>query len=252
MARKQKSHSKFHKTGILLAVIIALAATTGLLYALGVLNFGGDTLGDSDQSAKKAALEEADARGLLILVNKENPVGKDYKPDDLQKMKHYVEDRPVYGRYMRKEAADAFNRLVEAAEKDQVVIRMTTAYRSYDFQKNLFDNYVNQNGEEAANRFSAKPGESEHQTGLAVDVSSPSVDYQLIDTYGKTKEGRWLRDNAYRFGFILRYPEAKEDITGYQYEPWHLRYVGKFAAGEITTEGVTLEEYLEENHFDNK
>jgi len=220
-----------------------------MMHFLGILSFPRGNDGDSDQANKTAALDSAKEKGLLILVNKENPVDKAYKPDDLTKMKYYVEDRPEYGRYMRKEAAAAFNRLVEDAAKDDIVLRMTTAYRSYDFQKNLFDNYAKQNGEEAANRFSAKPGQSEHQTGLAVDVSSPSVDYQLTDTYGKTKEGKWLRENAYKFGFILRYPEGKEEITGYQYEPWHIRYVGKFVAKEIFTGHLTLEEYLEMNHI---
>jgi D-alanyl-D-alanine carboxypeptidase len=150
---------------------------------------------------------------------------------------------------MRAEAAEAFHRMVDKAAEDGVELKMTTAYRSYDFQKILFDSYVEKEGEEQANTFSAKPGQSEHQTGLAVDVSSPSVDYQLSDDYGKTKEGKWIADQAYRFGFILRFPKGKEDITGYQYEPWHLRYVGLAAAKEIHEEGLTLEEFLQKNNI---
>ena len=172
---------------------------------------------------------------------------KDYKPDDLTEIEDYAPDRAESTRYMRAEAAKAFGMLVDKAAEDGVVIKMTTAYRSYDFQKILFDSYVEKEGEEKANTFSAKPGQSEHQTGLAVDISSPSVDYQLSDEYGKTKEGKWLADNAYRFGFILRFPKGKEDITGYQFEPWHLRYVGLTAAKEIYDQDLTLEEYLQEN-----
>lgn len=201
----------------------------------------------ADNPDRNLALKEAEDKGLLILVNKEHPVDKDYKPDDLVKIRDFVPDRSETTRYMRSEAAVAFEMLVGKAAEDGVVIKMTTAYRSYDFQKVLFDNYVEKEGEEKANTFSAKPGQSEHQTGLAVDVSSPSVDYQLSDDYGKTKEGKWLSDNAYRFGFILRFPKGKEDITGYQYEPWHLRYVGLTAAKEIHEQGITLEEYLQEN-----
>ena len=105
-------------------------------------------------------------------------------------------------------------------------------------------------GEAAAGKYSAKPGQSEHQTGLAVDVSSESVDYLLSDDYGETKEGKWLAENAHRFGFIVRFPRGKEDITGYQYEPWHIRYVGLTAAKEIHAEGITLEEYLKEIDID--
>jgi D-alanyl-D-alanine carboxypeptidase len=190
-------------------------------------------------------LQEAESKGLLLLVNKKQPISPDYKPEDLQEIRDFVPDRSPETRYMRAEAADAFHNLVEQAAQDGIVIKMTTAYRSYGFQKLLFDSYVEKEGEEMANTFSAKPGQSEHQTGLAVDVSSPSVDYQLSDDYGKTAEGKWVAANAYRFGFILRFPEGKEDITGYQYEPWHLRYVGTFAAKEIHDQDLTLEEYLD-------
>lgn len=204
---------------------------------------------NDDQINREAALKDAEEKGLLILVNKEHPVDQDYKPDDLAEIKYYVPDRSETTRYMREEAAEAFHQMVDKAAQDGVELRMTTAYRSYDFQKLLFDNYVAQEGEEQANTFSAKPGQSEHQTGLAVDVSSPSVDYQLSNDYGKTKEGKWIADNAHRFGFILRFPEGKAEITGYQYEPWHLRYVGLIAAKEIYDEGLSLEEYLQENNI---
>ena len=201
----------------------------------------------ADNADRGVALKQAMASGLLILVNKTHPVDKDYKPDDLTKVKDYAPDRAESTRYMRDEAAKAFGMLVDKAAEEGVVIKMTTAYRSYDFQKILFDSYVEKEGEEKANTFSAKPGQSEHQTGLAVDVSSPSVDYQLSGEYGKTKEGKWLADHACRFGFILRFPKGKEEITGYQYEPWHLRYVGLTAAKEIYDQDITLEEYLQKN-----
>jgi D-alanyl-D-alanine carboxypeptidase len=199
---------------------------------------------------RELALQDAKDRRLLILVNKEHPVDENYKPDDLAKINDYAPDRAESTRYMRAEAANAFGMLVDKAAEDGVVIKMTTAYRSYDFQMILFDSYVEKEGEEKANTFSAKPGQSEHQTGLAVDVSSPSVDYQLSDDYGKTEEGKWLADHAYRFGFILRFPKGKEDITGYQYEPWHLRYVGLTAAKEIRDQGISLEEYLQETNME--
>ncbi|NLM09128.1 MAG: M15 family metallopeptidase [Clostridiales Family XIII bacterium] len=146
---------------------------------------------------------------------------------------------------MRKEAAQQFYKLVEAAAGEGYELVMTTAYRSYDFQQILWNNYVANEGEAAASRFSARPGQSEHQSGLAVDVSSPSVDYSLTETFGKTEEGIWLAQNAHRFGFIIRFPEEKESITGYLYEPWHIRYVGEPVATEIYAKDLTLEEYLE-------
>jgi D-alanyl-D-alanine carboxypeptidase len=140
---------------------------------------------------------------------------------------------------------------VEAAIPDGIEIKMTTAYRSYDFQEILYNNYVSQSGAEEADRFSAKPGQSEHQTGLAVDVSSSSVGYELTDAFGDTSEGKWLAQHAHEYGFILRYPDGKEAITGYMYEPWHLRYVGLFVANEIYQKGFTLEEYILENNLGN-
>lgn len=212
-------------------------------------NDGQPEQNQEDQADRDKALKDAQEKGLLILVNKAHPIGQDYKPDDLTKIEAYAPDRSETTRYMRTEAAEAFHRMVDKAAGDGVELKMTTAYRSYDFQKILFDNYVEKEGEEKANTFSAKPGQSEHQTGLAVDVSSPSVDYQLSDDYGKTKEGKWIADEAYRFGFILRFPKGKEEITGYQYEPWHLRYVGLAAAKEIHEEGLTLEEFLQKNNI---
>ena len=194
--------------------------------------------------------EEAAEKGMLILVNKEHPIDKDYKPADLVKIKYFVSDRSETTRYMRAEAAEAFHNLVDKAAANGIELKMTTAYRSYNFQKILFDNYVAKEGEEAANQYSARPGQSEHQTGLSVDVSSPSVGYQLSDDYGKTEEGKWLAENAYRFGFVIRFPKGKEEITGYQYEPWHIRYVGLTAAKEIYEQNLTLEEFLQNNNIE--
>lgn len=203
-----------------------------------------------DTRDKETALQEAKDKDFLILVNKQNPIDQNYKPEDLRKVKYYAPDRPAETRYLRADAEKAFDWMVKRAAEDGVELKMTTAYRSYGYQTILFQSYVDREGEEKANTYSAKPGQSEHQTGLSVDVSSPSVDFQLSNEYGKTTEGKWIAANAYRFGFILRFPEGKEDITGYQYEPWHLRYVGLFAAKEIYEQKLTLEEYLAENEID--
>ncbi|NLP30760.1 MAG: M15 family metallopeptidase [Clostridiales bacterium] len=188
---------------------------------------------------------EAEERGLLILVNKQNHLEADYKPDDLEPIRYYASDRSSGSRFMRAEAAEHFHKLVEAAKEEGYEIVMTTAYRSYSFQKILWDNYVAREGEEAANRFSARPGQSEHQTGLAVDISSPSVNYALTEDFADTDEGIWIAENAHKFGFIIRFPQGKEHITGYLYEPWHLRYVGEKVATRIYEQELTLEEYLE-------
>lgn len=114
-----------------------------------------------------------------------------------------------------------------------------SGYRSYQYQTQLYNNYVNQHGEEAANTFSAKPGFSEHQTGLTFDLKD--FNGQLVED---PITSQWIKDNCAKYGFIVRYPEGKEDITGYIYEPWHLRYVGEEVANQIMNNNTTLEQYL--------
>ena len=112
------------------------------------------------------------------------------------------------------------------------------AYRTdYKYQNTLYNNYVLRDGKEAADSYSARAGYSEHQTGLATDINKVDTSFE------KTEAFKWLINNAYKYGFILRYPKDKEEITGYNYEPWHYRYVGKEAAKTITQENLTFEEY---------
>lgn len=183
----------------------------------------------------------------LILVNKTHGLGKNYEPEDLKNVNSVAGDRDGKYQKMRRKAANAFNRLTKAAKREGHIIKLTSGYRPYSYQQVLYRQYVKEDGKNRAEQYSAKPGYSEHQTGLVADVSSPSVNYNLVQAYGNTAEGKWLAKNAHEYGFIIRYPKGKEDITGYEYEPWHLRYVGKDAAAEIYSRGVTLEEYLGES-----
>jgi D-alanyl-D-alanine carboxypeptidase len=196
-----------------------------------------------DADGKKVVTNVDDT---LVLVNKERNLPADYVPADLVVPDipfSFTEDLPK--KKLRKITADAVEALFEKAKKDRIQLYGVSGYRSYDHQDAIFAYNAEQRGKEEANKVSAFPGQSEHQTGLAFDVSSRSVNYGLIEEFGNTKEGKWLKENAADFGFIIRYLEGKEDITGYQYEPWHIRYVGVDAAKEITQEGLTLEEYLE-------
>ncbi|GAA0419982.1 hypothetical protein GCM10008934_08380 [Virgibacillus salarius] len=181
----------------------------------------------------------------LALVNKEHALPEDYIPEDLvipDVRFPFTEDLPK--KQMREIAASSLEKLFHAADKAGLDLFAQSGYRSYDRQVSIFTANVNEHGEEAANNFSARPGESEHQTGLTMDVTSPDVNYQLIIEFGETDEGKWLKEHAAHFGFIIRYPEGKEAITHYQYEPWHIRYVGKKAAEDIMNNDLTLEEYL--------
>lgn len=144
---------------------------------------------------------------------------------------------PSYGG-LDDEAVQALEKLQSAANSAGYSIPTLSAYRSYDYQGTLYNNYVALDGQEAADTYSARPGFSEHQSGLAFDVGELSYDY------GETAAGKWLHQHCHEYGFIIRYPKDKEKITGYVYEPWHIRYVGKSTAKTIYQKGVTLEEYL--------
>lgn len=181
----------------------------------------------------------------LALVNKQHALPADYIPKDLVTPKvrfPFTEDLPK--KQMRQVAATALEKMFAAADKEGLDLFAQSGYRSYERQDAIFASNVNEHGEEAANKFSARPGESEHQTGLTMDVTSPDINYGLTIEFGKTDEGKWIKKHAAEYGFIIRYPKGKENITKYQYEPWHLRFVGKEAAKEIMTKGITLEEYV--------
>ena len=194
-----------------------------------------------------------------IVVNKQNAVGQDYKPDNLviPNVK-FAEAGVLEKKHMEATAARNLELLFKAAAKDNIHLVAVSGYRSYNRQKTLYNNYVKQYGQAATDRFSAKPGHSEHQTGLAMDVSSKSVSYQLVQKFAETKEGQWLAKHAHEYGFIIRYPKDKEHITGYMYEPWHIRYVGKELATYLYTNHLTMEEMdsffvqAEESLWDNQ
>lgn len=175
---------------------------------------------------------------LLVLVNKNNQLQSNYVPEDLESisLKYANSDK-----YLKKEARIAFETLSEDASKSGYRIVAVSAYRDYNYQNQLFNYYVEEKGLDYALDCSAKPGHSEHQTGLALDVEGENKDY---DNFENSKAFLWIKDNAHKYGFILRYPKGKENITGFKYEPWHYRYVGTEAANEIYNKNITLEEYL--------
>lgn len=190
----------------------------------------------------------ANPHEILALVNKENALPEGFEPLNLvvPEVRFPFEDF-LPKKQMRQVAATAMEDMFKAADEAGLELFAQSGYRSYDRQDAIFAANVQEHGEKAANNFSARPGESEHQTGLTMDVTSEDVNFQLTTDFGETDEGKWLKQNAADYGFIIRYPKDKEAITQYQYEPWHLRYVGQKAATDIMEEGITLEEYLGES-----
>ena len=173
----------------------------------------------------------------LVLVNKEYKLSENYIPSKLELISNEFANE---NKYLRKEAKDAFESLSKDAKKLGYRVIAVSTYRDYEYQNKLYNIYVDEKGIEYADKCSARPGHSEHQTGLAVDVEGSNRDY---DEFENSKEFIWMKENAYKYGFILRYPKGKEKITGFKYEPWHYRYVGKNVAKTIYDEKLTLEEY---------
>ena len=157
----------------------------------------------------------------ILIVNKTYPLPSDYDPGKLS------------DEYM-----DAFYEMQAHAELDGIDLWIQSGYRSYDTQVSIYNNYVAMDGQEVADTYSSRPGHSEHQSGLAADINNPD------ESFNGTEAAEWLKNNCYKYGFIVRFPEGKEDSTGYIYESWHLRYVGKEWAKKITESGKSLEEYF--------
>ncbi|MBD8499913.1 M15 family metallopeptidase [Paenibacillus arenosi] len=217
-------------------------------------NETGDAIQAIQQShALSSTAKEQDGRtvvtnenSIYVVVNKERFLPDGYIPPDLvEPQVKFSFDGPHEKRQLRQDAATALEQLFQQAESEGIELNAVSGYRSYKRQTSVYNNHVNTKGEEYANRVSAKPGTSEHQTGLTMDVSSPSANNELEQSFGDTTEGQWLAEHAHEFGFIIRYTKDGEAITGYMYEPWHIRYVGKEAAQAIFEQGTTLEQFLQ-------
>lgn len=172
-----------------------------------------------------------------LLTNKYLYMPASYIPLNLE----YINENYTSGkRQLVKEARISFEQMAKNAEIEGFTIRAISAYRSYQYQKDLYERYVSEDGVDKADTYSARPGFSEHQTGLVVDVDNRVTSYT---SFHDTKEFVWMQNNAYKYGFILRYPEGCENITGYTYESWHYRYVGIEIATKMKELGLTFDEY---------
>ncbi|MGE7930681.1 M15 family metallopeptidase [Lysinibacillus xylanilyticus] len=187
-----------------------------------------------------------DPESITVLVNKKYAFPEGYEPKDLVYPNvPFIFNEKIEKRMMREEAAEYLENMFNAANKQNIHLAGVSAYRSSQTQTTLFNNYVERDGIEKAKTYSAVPGTSEHQSGLAIDVSGSDGSCAADDCFANTEEAAWLEDNAHKYGYIIRFPKDKENITGYQYEPWHIRYVGVNLATELYNNGLTLEEYFE-------
>lgn len=165
-----------------------------------------------------------------VIVNKARPLPSDFSPDDLVEL---PDELTVGSQQVRERAAEATEEMFKAAEDDGVELQVVSSYRSYEYQQRIYDSYLDQFGVDNTDAMSARPGYSEHQTGLAMDVDTPDGDNTLTSSFGDTEAGQWLADHAHEYGFVIRFPKDQEDITGFQYEPWHLRYFSEQYARHV-------------------
>lgn len=183
---------------------------------------------------QRTTLEQHDAGNLLAVVTKQHPVQPlDYAPEDLVTW-------PDTNFQMRAEVADQLGLMFTAAREDGLAYRVVSGYRSYDTQAGTYDYWARQSSNASADAVSARPGHSEHQTGLAVDLDNTTGECYLKACFGATEEGRWIAEHAHEFGFVISYPEGAREVTGYAYEPWHIRYVGPQVAGDMHRRGYLL------------
>ena len=192
------------------------------------------------QGSMDVALPDKNIEGLAFLVNRQHSISQHYVP----------ETRKVHGpgmsQTMRDDAATALEEMFAAAKDDGINLAIVSGYRSYSKQASIYSRKKGTVGEKEADRISARPGTSEHQLGLAMDIARKGSS-QLNTGFGKTKEGQWVNENAHRFGFIIRYLEGYEEVTGYMYEPWHVRYVGKEHALRLYESGLPMECYMSDH-----
>lgn len=189
------------------------------------------------QGSMDVAMPDKNIDGTLYLVNRQHMVSDQYIPEVR------VVNATGMKQSMREEAAAALEEMFAAAKADQAGLSTVSGYRSYTKQATIYARKQKTAGEETANLLVALPGSSEHQLGVAMDLAQKNGS-QLNKSFGKTKAGQWVNENAYRFGFIIRYPENQTEITGYAFEPWHVRYVGKAYAKEIFESGLPMELYV--------
>ena len=178
------------------------------------------------------------SKGNLMLTNKFNSLDASYNEDNMVK----VSKLHSYGenQMLTSDTYEAFKAMFNDAKKENLTLIIYSSFRSYEDQEDVYNLYKNSRGEEAADKIAAKPGFSEHQTGLSVDIQTYGSSQKTFEEFDEFK---WLQENAYKYGFILRYPKDKEYITGYEYESWHYRFVGKDVAQYIHENNITFDEY---------
>jgi D-alanyl-D-alanine carboxypeptidase len=243
------------RTGIVVVVSVIIVAV--LLFGFFAFHHkdkkaGSTTAGNTQNGTKtndsfnKAQYSLTDPKSMWVIVNKPHGLSPlDYVPSDLTVPSVPLRVPGNESMQVRKVTATALEKMFGDAKAAGLNLMLASGYRSYTYQVGLYNGYVQSQGQSSADQSSARPGHSEHQTGLAADIEPAAKTCELEACFGTTPEGKWLTANAYKYGFIIRYTSDKVDVTGYEFEPWHVRYVGVDLATEMhKTHVETLEEFF--------
>lgn len=235
--QRRKTH-RFRKTAIML--IFAAALGFQIIRVTGMSDlyeniFASGSYSDMTEYTDVHAIDAKDENRTDLLVNKHNRLRDGYEPYSLV--------TSLSGILVTPETDDALMRMADQAAAEGLNIQACSGYRSFEKQQSLYEGYIQDYGQDYADRYSARPGYSEHHTGRAIDLISPQG---IMDDFESTPECTWVHENAYKYGFILRYPKGYENVTGYSYEPWHITYVGNDVSEKMHKKGIkTLEEYYD-------
>lgn len=235
------------------AVVIIIVLAIGgfwLLHRNSPTNNGSTNSSNNSTSSpggfNKTQNSLTDPASIWVVVNKQHSLNpKDYSPSDLTVPNVPLRVPGNESMQLRKVTAAALQQMFEGAKAEGLNLMLASGYRSYVYQVGLYNGYVKSLGQSSADQQSARPGYSEHQTGFAVDIEPSSKNCELEQCFGDTPEGKWLATNAYLYGFIVRYTAGNQGITGYEPEPWHIRYIGTSLSTEMHSSGVqTLEQFF--------
>lgn len=237
------------KKKIIIIVVTVLVLLGGGIAAFLLLSRPPQTEAPTPQSVKetfdKSRYSIDEPGSIWWIVNKKRPIAGDYVPVNLTapdiKLRWAADAESMQ---VSTQIAPALKEMATAAKAAGFDLMLISGYRSIAYQKELYDGYVTSRGQEEADRVSARPGTSEHHTGLAIDLGRADKQCELEECFGDTPEGKWLAQHAHEYGFIIRYPKDKEVTVGYMYEPWHLRFVGRELAAELHAQGETMEEFF--------
>lgn len=240
MISRSKKNIFIFISGLLVGGIFMFSAKVVYDFYIDTKNNYGVESEFSKETAKMSSLINNDDSRIFELVNKNSKLEEDYIPNDLV----YPDVKTVIPgkdnrNLLRRCAAEALQLMFSDAKKEGVTLYLFSGFRAYGTQDVIYKASLKKSSPE----YVAKPGESEHQTGLAADIVGNNTNVSLDDSFADTVAGKWLKENAYKYGFILRYPKDKENITGYRYEPWHYRYVGRDLAYYLNKDNLTIEEF---------